>query len=127
MPIETTYHEAENLRYHVLTESFTGSELITEVQRTYEAPGFVLHANAVWDVSAADVSTITSDELRALASFIQSVWRGTSDLRAALVTGSDLNFGLARMYEQLQGVYSEEGIRVFRELEPAWKWVCGSD
>jgi len=125
MPIETTYHEAENLRHHVLTGKFNGQELIEQVKQTYAAPGFVLRARSIWDVSRADVSEVTRDELRVLASFIQGAWRDTSDLRAAFVTGSDLNFGMARMYEQLQGVYQEDSIRVFREAEPAWEWVCG--
>lgn len=127
MPIATTYDEAAHLRTHVLSGTYDGPTLIDEVRAVYETPGFVLRANVLWDISRGDFSGVSREEIRVVASYIQGAWRGTSDLRGALVTGSDLNFGLARMYEQLQGVYQGDNLRVFRDFEPAERWVRGED
>lgn len=127
MPVETTYDETAHLRTHVLTGSYDGPTLIAEIRSVYEAPGFILRANVLWDISRGDFRTVTREEIRVVASYIQGAWRGTTDLRGALVTGSDLNFGLARMYEQLQGVYQGDNLRVFHDLEPALRWLRGED
>lgn len=127
MPIVSTWDESARLRTHVLTGTYDGESLVRDVRGVYEAPGFVVRANVLWDISRGDFSAVTREEIRVVASYIQGAWRGTSDLRGALVTGSDLNFGLARMYEQLQSVYQGQNLRVFRDLEPAERWLRGEE
>jgi hypothetical protein len=47
--------------------------------------------------------------------------------RRALVAGSDVAFGLARMFEMFRQSMGEEGIRVFRNLDEALDWVLGKN
>jgi hypothetical protein len=47
----------------------------------------------------------------------------SSDARRAILVGSDLAFGLARMFVVFRETLGEKGVRVFRELDEALSWV----
>ena len=71
------------------------------------------------DLRCADVRSVTSNGVRALAGR-PLVFSPTS--RRGIVVPSDLSFGMARMYEALRDVKGG-ATRVFRDYEQAQRWV----
>jgi hypothetical protein len=49
------------------------------------------------------------------------------DSRRAFLVKSDLEFGLARMFEILRDTVGEKGIHVFRNLDEALDWVLAKN
>jgi hypothetical protein len=69
--------------------------------------------------------TLTADELRGIAEMTRVASSGRRP-RRALVVGSDLHYGLMRMFE----AYSADGpreYRVFRTKDRALAWLEGGD
>lgn len=78
----------------------------------------------LWDFNEADLSNITTEEIRKIAKEVKK----KSDIRAggktALVFNGDLDFGLGRMYEAFAEI---EGIKFesmsFQNIAEARKWL----
>lgn len=75
------------------------------------------------DLRAADPgSPVSSDAVRRVAQFWAQREDSVKGGRVAFVAGSDLAFGLARMYELLRASQVHE-IQVFRDWDEAWAWL----
>ena len=77
-------------------------------------------ARVLWDLRQAQFA-LSSSEVRALAEFTKK-HSPFSHLRMAFVVGSDLEFGLVRMFEvfrEAKGTQTE----VFREMHEALEWL----
>jgi len=72
---------------------------------------------ALSDLSAADMSSISTDEFESYSHYCQKTLKG---LKIAIVAPSDLSFGIARMLEILSDV---EDIMVFRKMSEALLWL----
>ena len=123
MPMETTYEKKDNIRLHVVTGRMEVKDLIEELGKVYSSGDIPVHANVVWDLSGADATGVTGDQLRQLAIFVKSAWKGETDLKAAFIVGSDLVFGMTRMFEQLLDLFAEDSIRIFKSGDEALAWV----
>ena len=75
------------------------------------------------DLTEADPSAITSDQIAAIAHAAREIEPGTRAARVAIVAPGDVAFGLARMYEAQQDRLSNT-IRVFRDLAEAEEWLA---
>lgn len=73
------------------------------------------------DLRAIDASRVSSAGLRRLAGVFEKAEVGEPG-RIAIVAATDLGFGLSRMYQAFRSDSMSE-IRVFRELEEAWRWL----
>ena len=124
MPIVTSYDKESNTRLHVVTGQVEAKDFIEELGKVYSSEDMPVHANLVWDLSGADVSKVTRDQVRQLATFVKSAWKEKTDLKAAFIVSSDLTFGMARMYEQLLNLFDENNIRIFKSHEDAWDWLA---
>jgi len=51
----------------------------------------------------------------------------SSNSRRAILVGSDLAFGLARMFVIFRESLGEKGVRVFHDLEEALYWVLSQN
>ncbi|HEU5179830.1 MAG TPA: hypothetical protein VFW45_03495 [Candidatus Polarisedimenticolia bacterium] len=65
------------------------------------------------------------DRVRDLANLSAEMDPGKTPSKFAIVAGSDLAFGLGRMYEAYRGMNprSSKEVKVFRILEDALKWL----
>lgn len=73
------------------------------------------------DYRAANLSALDVEDLRniaAMAPFDAAAPR-------AFVVGSDLNFGLMRMFEAYSEIQRSELVRTFRDAESALSWIEG--
>ncbi len=71
------------------------------------------------DLSEADFSDISANEFYRYSNTFKNELRGTG-IKMALVAGSDINFGTARMFEQFVGW---DDLRVFRDPDAAVGWL----
>ena len=58
---------------------------------------------------------------------VGSHWGVKGKKRSALVVGSELDFGLSRMYETMLGMLSRSEINVFRDMTEAKAWVDSAE
>ncbi len=65
---------------------------------------------------------VTSAGVKALAQFWIEAYAKISGGRLAIIAGSDVSYGLARMY-QLYRAEGPDEIRVFRDEVEAWEWL----
>jgi hypothetical protein len=75
----------------------------------------------VWDFRLAHL-TVSAAEVKTLAEFILSGQPAARPPRMAIVTSSDLDFGLARMFAAYREHPSTQ-VRVFRDYEEAIVWA----
>ncbi|HUI93387.1 MAG TPA: hypothetical protein VLX68_14160 [Chitinivibrionales bacterium] len=78
----------------------------------------------IWNLTEADLSNLSGDEVRDLAKTAKSHYRSREGGKTALVASSDADYGLARMYE----VFTEfaklpASVKVFRTMEEAQQWI----
>lgn len=79
----------------------------------------------LFDVRSGVVS-ITSTEVRVIAEARRGYRRQSGPVREALLATSDVNFGLARMFEAVAGD-EEDGFLACRTLAEAHEWLGWSD
>ena len=123
MPIESSYEKEGNIRLHVVTGQVEAKDFLTELGNVYSSKDVPVHANVFWDLTEADVSKITRDEIRQLATFVKSAWKTQPGLKAAFVVDSELAFGMTRMYEQLLNLFDQDNIKIFKSSDEAWDWM----
>jgi hypothetical protein len=98
---------------------YTMEEFFAEIPGTWSQPGYKSHPR-LWDFRRADLG-FTTEEMRRLARFVLR-GRGSDAHRTAYLVGSELQFGMARMFESLtHGSGVERG--VFRDPAAAVAWL----
>lgn len=95
------------------------------IQRMLEHPHFTPNMACIWDLRGCDVSGMDEEDVRKIATFNASQQGRRGQGRVALVSTSDLSFGLTRVYGVLGDVPHLE-FRSFRELEAAEAWALES-
>ena len=123
MTISFRYDKENNVRVQVVTGSLVMEEFIAEIRKIYASEDIPVRANVIWDISGADVSKVIQDDVRQLVSFVKQAWQEDTEHKAAFIVGSDLSFGMVRMYEQLQNVFDEDNVRIFKSSEDVWAWM----
>jgi len=114
------------LRIHTATGELTAADFRAALEAVYESPDFEPGKHGLWDLRAAK-GAISSEEIDQLASFVGSRWGHLGARKIALVVSRDLDFGLARMYEQLLEIQSSIAVMVFRDIEEAKGWLLEAD
>ena len=120
MGIETKIDESAGVRMHTVSGAMTFEELSAMLEALYADPQFEAQHNVLWDVRGAALTNFSSTEVRHISDLVQGQWRGA---KAALVVGSDADYGMARMYEMHLASGAPGKVRVFRDLEEAHAWV----
>jgi hypothetical protein len=88
-------------------------------KRLLSDPNFSPDFRQLWDFTGITESIGDFDALASLAQ--TTVFSPTS--RRAILAPSDVVFGIARTFQMLRESKGETGIRVFREREPAMRWL----
>jgi hypothetical protein len=77
--------------------------------------------SAVWDFRTAKF-ILTSPEIHDLADYVLSNQPATPPEKVAFVTGRDVDFGLARIFEAFRRD-PRTAFQVFRDLDEALRWA----
>jgi hypothetical protein len=76
----------------------------------------------LWDFRAADPATLDSETVVELGRYSLRFPPGINDVKVAIVSGSELGFGLSRMFEMTSQAKTRLGI--FRDLAAAEDWLA---
>ena len=123
MDITTEINREKNLRIHKIDGLIDIGELKTMLAAYYSSPDYDPNMNAIWDLTNADTSAVTSHDVSSLAELVKQHWGKTAS-KAALVANKDLNFGLSRMYESLVSDGESHNVMVFKEIADALNWLA---
>jgi hypothetical protein len=78
----------------------------------------------LWDFRDADLSSLDLLKLAGLLGHIAEAAPRVSAARLAIVTGTELQFGLARIFEILTAGTVRSTMKVFRSVEEAEAWLA---
>ena len=95
------------------------AEAVDHMDRLSRHPDFRPDFNQLADFRDVSTVNLSSDHVRELAS--RSVFGPLS--QRAFVVSSDLQFGLGRVFGSYRHVEGEKGIKVFREMSEALRWL----
>ena len=95
--------------------------LLPSYERAYGDPLWQPQFAELADLRGADMTQITTSGLRRLMAHLEPLYQGI-DHDAAVVAPTDLNFGLARLYE-MESSESSQTTRVFRDFSEAVTWL----
>jgi uncharacterized protein with PIN domain len=123
MKFETHIEPENNLRFHRISERVSFDELHDTLRNIYEDKNFDKTLNSLWDLSEADISDLTSDEVEQIANFVAQNWGKIPGTKAALIVNTDFSYGMARLYEILLDSRTSNTIRVFRDERSAREWL----
>lgn len=120
MPLDLDF-DADGVAWLTAAGDFSWEDAITAVRRVYADPRFAARARTVWDLRAGR-ALLDGEEVRLLAEHVREE-RPEGRGRTAIVAGDDLTFGMGRMYEQI-AADGPVDVNVFRDLEPATRWLA---
>ena len=118
--ILSTEDMKRNLTIYTCRGQISVDEIKKKVKSFYEdAPS----QNVIWDFTEADLSSITADEIRALASGVKKLAHSREGGKTAIVAPEDISYGFGRMYQIFAEIYAQiADIQVFRSRSEAEHW-----
>ena len=112
-----------DLTVHVCRGKISLGEIIDEIKSFYDKEPT---QNNLWDLTEADISELSSSEIKAIANFAKGYNPSRVGGKTAFVSPQDVAFGLSRMYGTFADLAEQEvDLMVFRSLEDAMKWIRG--
>ncbi len=126
MPITIVMnHEAGYFVSHY-KGAITDADLLNDWKSIFNNGNWIPDTNELADLSEADLSSLTTEGIRALADYFISMFPEknyiTSMNKTAIYAPKTLNFGLARMYSVF-AFKSSQNIEIFSEREKAIQWL----
>ncbi len=123
MPIKIETDPATGIRSYTATGELTFAEVHETLRTVYEDVNFQPDAHVLWDLREARTNELSPEEVDRLADFVGQYWGTGGKSKAAFVTSRDVDFGMARMYEQMLAIRSTSVVKVFRDLDEARRWL----
>jgi hypothetical protein len=121
MTIFTSHDLSRDLTIFTASGELTYAEQMTVLQAFY---GGDPTANTVWDFRAIEGNRISSEEVGKIISFVKQKVDRRKKGKTALVSGSDLDFGLSRISEVYADIENLPWqIRAFQSMDDALKWI----
>ncbi len=119
--ILSTEDMKRNLTIYTCKGQISVDEIKKKVKSFYEdAPS----RNVIWDLTEADLSSITADEISALASGVERLAHSREGGKTAIVVPEDISYGFGRMYQIFAEIYAQiADIGVFRSILEAERWL----
>jgi hypothetical protein len=119
--ITSTLDTKRNLTIYTCKGQILAGEIMEAVKFFYDnSPSL----NVIWDLTDADVSRISADEIRALASGVKRLAHSREGGITAIVSPSEVSYGFVRMYQIFAEIYSHIArIEAFRSKSEAERWI----
>jgi hypothetical protein len=121
--VTTTVDGETGARMHVISGELTAEDLIRTLSDVYASSDYDPGANSLWDLRGVESHHLGKDDLRRIAELVTEHRQLPPGMCAALVVGSNLDFGLARMLEQMLIASTEVEVMVFRDIIEAKAWL----
>lgn len=103
-------------------KSLTVDEACATLRAMVALPDFKKSMPSIWDLRYTELMHINGQDIATLSKVAVELERERGAAKTAIVVGSDLSYGLGRMFELLNGTYHLEA-RVFRDMPSAEYWV----
>ncbi len=124
MPIVTSIDGATGFRTHVVTGTVLMVEVRDEMSRTYGRADYRSEADTLWDLRKADLGKLSRSDVKGLVDYVLKHRGAPPGARTVFVVSRDLDFGIARMYEQRLEAASPSDVLVTRDMDEALAWLA---
>jgi len=122
MPIEFSIDRARRRISTRASGRIQRGELVDYYRRLRAQPDFHANLDELFDLSEASVVDVTGEDVRELSATTLPFTREGKPVKVAIVAPRDLEFGMSRMYQMLQG-QSVNLVRIFRDRVEADAWL----
>jgi hypothetical protein len=113
-----------NRRLVIVTpaQSITVEQACDTLRAMVLLPDFRISMPSIWDLRHTELMHINGQDIGTLSKVAHELKEQRGAAKTAIVVGSDLSYGLGRMFELLNGTSHLEA-RVFRDMASAEFWV----
>ena len=119
--MELRIDEEKNIAYIKLSGLLNEKVILSAFDLTVSDKRYRKGMGRLWDFRNADLSSLDSETIAAMAKYSLRFPPGINDVKVAFVTSRDLEYGLSRMFEMSSGAPTP--IRVFRAMDEAEEWM----
>ena len=129
MHSETQFDLERKVRIHQISGELNLPQFREILQELYSSPSFDPELNALWDYRQADFGEVTNEDIRAFIQIVAAYWskHGNGKYRAAIVVPGMAEYSICRMYESQFGADAPCKMKVFLDIDLAWKWFAASE
>jgi len=114
----------QNLRIHTLTGDFNFDYLFQSVVDIYNDQNFDPQFSSIWDLThVKNVHDISREELEKIVAYVTWKRSKLGKIRTAIIVSEEVDFGVARMYEQEMEATNQAEINVFHNIDTAIEWL----
>ena len=113
--------EQKNIAYIKLSGLLSQEVILRAFDSTVSDKRYKKGMGRLWDFRDADLSSIDSETIAAMAQYSLKFPAGINDVKVSFVTDTELEYGLARMFEMLSNARTP--ICVFRAMDEAENWM----
>ena len=124
MPITSQINEERQLTVFTATGELSFDEVRNAITSFYEADHTL---NVLWDMREATARELSSRQVEQIAQLLEEYGGRSKGVRTAIVTPTDLNYGLSRMLVSLVEIREENHpvlMKVFRTMDEALSWIA---
>ena len=123
MEIFTKINKEKNLRQHCIKGLIDVPKLIDFLKGIHTAPDFDLEMKVLCDLRDADLTSVSSSDIKLISDNVGSKWGKDGKNKAALVATRNLDYGLSRMYQMMLGGITQSKVTVFKDIDKAQAWI----
>jgi hypothetical protein len=124
MRIKTEINQKKNVRVHIVSGQFDVESLFKSLTEMYSDLPIHADMNVLWDLRAAEgIASLETGQLNKVVGLVSKKWGTSGKTKAALVVSRQVDFGLARIYEQQLENQTPSKVRVFKDIKKAVQWI----
>ena len=129
MHIDSQFDSEKKVRVHLISGEVNLPQFQEIMRDLYASPDFDPEMNALWDYRQAEFGKVTNDDVRSFIQTVASYWskHGSGKYRAAIVVTGMAEYGICRLYESQFGPAAPCKMKVFLDIDLAWKWFAASE
>jgi hypothetical protein len=114
-------NENKNIAYINLSGQLDKKTILNAFDSVISNKKYKKGMGRLWDFRDADLSSLETETVMEMAQYSNKFPSGINDVKVALVTSSDLEYGLSRMFEMSST--SKTPIGVFQSLNEGEIWL----
>lgn len=104
----------------------TGASMVEAIAAMRQVDGYIDGLNALWDFRAADLSSVSAEDMNLILDFMEQTPKRRS-VRVAVLILKDVDFLLLRLWHAVSTSRYGQKTRVFYRRDDACLWLEGCD
>ncbi len=121
--VELCFKPQKNLIWIKCSGVLQVEKLLKACDNALEDPQYQKGMGRIWDVTDADLSQITTEQVAEVTSYLSARSDDVNYVRVAVVANSPLGFGLARVFATVSEQTAKNEVMPFRTIQEAEAWV----